>query len=142
MVHGWRNHYARKFLLERCETAQSERDAVRNFFSVHAMYLIFCAHRAHIELLAAQSPSSQSPSSHSLSSFASSFTSGVATGPMPHQINTAQFLHVLLTAPNHAMQLNKLKTAIGGTRALYACVAKKLVRIDRGEAEQIVLFDV
>jgi len=40
------------------------------------------------------------------------------------------------------MQLNKLKTAIGGTRALYACVAKKLVRIDRGEAEQIVLFDV
>lgn len=97
---------------------------------------------AHIELLAAQSPLSQSPSSHSLSSFASGFTSGVATGPTPHQINTAQFLHVLLTAPNHAMQLNKLKTAIGGTKALYACVAKKLVRIDRGEAEQIVLFDV
>lgn len=97
---------------------------------------------ARIELLAAQSPSPQSPSSHSLSSFTSSSSSGVATGPTPHQINTAQFLHVLLTAPNHAMQLNKLKTAIGGTRALYACVAKKLVRIDRGEAEQIVLFDV
>ena len=58
---------------------------------------------------------------------------------MPHQINTTQLLHALLTAPNHAMQL---KAAIGGTRALYVCVAKKLVWIDRGGGEQIVLFDV
>ncbi|KAL4074271.1 hypothetical protein J3A83DRAFT_4358072 [Scleroderma citrinum] len=101
---------------------------------------------AHIQLLATQSPSPQSPTTSSHSSFltstSASATSGVVTGPTPHQINTAQLLHALLTAPNHAMQLNKLKEAIGGTRALYACVAKKLVRIDRGGGEQIVLFDL
>ena len=28
-----------------------------------------------------------------------------------------------------------------GTRALYGCVAKKLVKIDRGGGEQVVKFD-
>jgi hypothetical protein len=28
------------------------------------------------------------------------------------------------------------------TRALYACVAKKLIKIERGRGEQIVKFDV
>ena len=69
----------------------------------------------------------------------SSITSAIA-GPTHHQVNTAQLLHALLTAPNHTMPLNQLKAAIGGTRALYACVAKKLIRIDRGSEEQIVLF--
>ncbi|KAH0827606.1 hypothetical protein J3R83DRAFT_4331 [Lanmaoa asiatica] len=85
-----------------------------------------------IESLASRSPSPSSP----MSSIASA-TAGLTT----HQVNTAQLLYALLTAPNHAMPLNQLKAAIGGTRALYACVAKKLIRIDRGGGEQIVLFD-
>ncbi|KAH7888457.1 hypothetical protein F5I97DRAFT_1924997 [Phlebopus sp. FC_14] len=92
---------------------------------------------AHIQSLATQSPSPVSPSSSSISSLSPS-----NAGPTPHQVNTAQLLHALLTAPNHAMPLNKLKAVIGGTRALYACVAKKLIRIDRGGGEQVVLFDV
>ncbi|KAG8213795.1 hypothetical protein J3R82DRAFT_10507 [Butyriboletus roseoflavus] len=90
---------------------------------------------AIVESLATQSPSPASPTS-SISSI--SFASA---GPTPHQVNTAQLLHALLTAPNQAMPLNQLKVAIGGTRALYACVAKKLIRIDRGGGEQIVLFN-
>ncbi|KAI6038478.1 hypothetical protein EDC04DRAFT_3090761 [Pisolithus marmoratus] len=93
---------------------------------------------AHIQSMAAQTPTPQSPASSSVSSS----TSGTGSGPTPHQINTAQLLHTLLTSPNFAMQLNKLKVAIGGTRALYACVAKKLIRIDRSSGEQVVLFDV
>ena len=88
-----------------------------------------------IESLATRSPSPNSPTS-SISSIASA-----SAGPTHHQVNTAQLLHALLTAPSHAMPLNQLKTAIGGTRALYACVAKKLIRIDRGGGEQVVLFD-
>ncbi|KIJ19009.1 hypothetical protein PAXINDRAFT_175077 [Paxillus involutus ATCC 200175] len=91
---------------------------------------------ALIQSLATQSPSSVSPTSSTISSLAP-----VSAGPTPHQVNTAQLLHTLLTAPKHAMPLNQLKAAIGGTRALYACVAKKLIRIDRGGGEQVVLFD-
>ncbi|KAF8135588.1 hypothetical protein EV363DRAFT_1159092 [Boletus edulis] len=90
---------------------------------------------ALIESLATRSPSPSSPAS-SISSIASA-----SAGPTHHQVNTAQLLHALLTSPNHAMPLNQLKAAIGGTRALYACVAKKLIRIDRGGGEQIVMFD-
>ncbi|KAF9222661.1 hypothetical protein BS17DRAFT_175601, partial [Gyrodon lividus] len=91
---------------------------------------------ALIQSLAIQSPSSASPGSSSIFSL-----TPASAGPTPHQVNTAQLLHVLLTTPHHAMPLNQLKVAIGGTRALYACVAKKLIRIDRGGGEQIVLFD-
>ncbi|KAI6098970.1 hypothetical protein EDD16DRAFT_1718238 [Pisolithus croceorrhizus] len=97
---------------------------------------------AHIQSLAVQSPTPQSPTSSSVSSSTSALSSGPRSGPTAHQINTAQLLHALLTAPNFAMQLNKLKVAIGGTRALYACVAKKLIRIDRSSGEQVVLFDI
>lgn len=95
---------------------------------------MFTFSSALIESLATQSPSPYSP--------ASSISVASATaGATPHQVNTAQLLHALLTAPNHAMPLHQLKAAIGGTRALYACVAKKLIRIDRGGGEQTVLFD-
>ncbi|KAG9316464.1 hypothetical protein JVU11DRAFT_2499 [Chiua virens] len=91
-----------------------------------------------IESLArSPSPNSPTPSISSMTSCTSATTS-----PTPHQVNTAQLLRVLLTAPNHAIPLNQLKVAIGSTRALYACVAKKLIRIDRGSGEQVVLFDV
>lgn len=97
---------------------------------------------AHIQSLAVQSPTQQSPTSFSVSSSSSALSSSPRSGPTTHQISTAQLLHTLLTAPNFAMQLNKLKVAIGGTRALYACVAKKLIRIDRSSGEQVVLFDI
>ncbi|KIO04432.1 hypothetical protein M404DRAFT_547693 [Pisolithus tinctorius Marx 270] len=97
---------------------------------------------AHIQVLAVQSPTPQSPTSSSVSSLTSISSSGTGGGPTPHQINTAQLLYTLLTAPGFAMQLNKLKAAIGGTRVLYACVAKKLIRIDRSSGEQVVHFDV
>ncbi|KAI6032821.1 hypothetical protein F5J12DRAFT_887699 [Pisolithus orientalis] len=97
---------------------------------------------AHIQVLAVQSPTPQSPTSSSVSSLTSILSSGTGGGPTPHQINTAQLLYTLLTAPGFAMQLNKLKAAIGGTRVLYACVAKKLIRIDRSSGEQVVHFDV
>jgi len=93
------------------------------------------------------------------------------TGGTPHQIMTALVLLTLFTAPNHSIPLTALKgrltskaaipspgpgagreakqsaAALGasasqvGTRALYGCVAKKLVKIDRGGGEQIVKFD-
>lgn len=97
---------------------------------------------AHIQVLAVQPPTPQSPTSSSVSSLTSILSSGTGGGPTPHQINTAQLLYTLLTAPGFAMQLNKLKAAIGGTRVLYACVAKKLIRIDRSSGEQVVHFDV
>jgi hypothetical protein len=53
-------------------------------------------------------------------------------------------LALLAAAPtNYAVPLAKLKAEAldGSTRALYACVAKKLVKIDRGGGEQIVRFD-
>lgn len=50
------------------------------------------------------------------------------------------------------MSLNKLKdtlanknggiTAQAVTRPIYSCVAKKLLRIDRGGGEQVVRFDL
>jgi hypothetical protein len=47
------------------------------------------------------------------------------------------------------MSLNKLKEALaegggsaGGTRTMYACVAKKLIKIERGGGEQVVKFDI
>lgn len=99
------------------------------------LHVMFIFSSALVESLATRSPSPNSPTS-SISS-----TSSASADPTPHQVNTAQLLHALLTAPNHAMPLNQLKVVIGGTRALYACVAKKLIRIDRGGGEQIVLFN-
>jgi hypothetical protein len=59
-------------------------------------------------------------------------------------------LALLTTPPRYAISLNRLKlvlaekggTGSGGTRVLYSCVAKKLLKIDRGGGEQIVSFDV
>lgn len=87
-----------------------------------------------------------------------------ATAPqVPGQPSTQQILtaHLLLTLlaspPKYSMPLNKLKETLskvkgadasnifGGqvtTRALYGCVAKKLVKIERGGGEQVVKFDI
>ena len=70
---------------------------------------------------------------------------------------TAQLIIALLEAtPQHALPLAKVKeilssrdekgaAVIGSSatiRVLYASVAKRLVRIDRGGGEQIVRFDI
>ena len=77
--------------------------------------------------------------------------------PTSQQVLTAQLLIALLEAtPQYALPLARVKeilsakgdrgvASIGGvasTRVLYGCVAKRLVRIDRGGGEQIVRFDV
>jgi hypothetical protein len=90
----------------------------------------------------------------------SSLTAPAPTAPTPQQILTAHLLLALLaTAPQFSMPLNKVKEALatkastsggagvvlGGqntTRPLYACVAKRLIKIERGGGEQIVKFDV
>jgi len=67
---------------------------------------------------------------------------------------TAHLLLALLdAAPQFALPLAKIKEQLGaresvGTmarasnRVLYGCVAKRLIRIDRGKGEQTVRFDV
>lgn len=77
-----------------------------------------------------------------------------------HQILTAHLLLTLLSSmPDHSMPMAKLKEALaskglGGSpgvgmaaqgpesRVLYGCVAKRLVKIDRGGREMIVRFVV
>lgn len=67
---------------------------------------------------------------------------------------TARMLLALLRAgPGHAVALDALKGAIAGahgvavagtgvTKVVYGCVAKRLVRIERGGGEQVVKFNV
>jgi hypothetical protein len=99
-----------------------------------------------------QSPRPESPVASSISS-----TSVKSNPPTFQQILTAHLLMMLLSAPPHySMSLNKVKDNLaakakeGGasgvgqsmTRALYGCVAKRLVKIDRGGGEQVVKFDI
>jgi hypothetical protein len=65
-------------------------------------------------------------------------------------------LALLSSPPDFSLPLNKIKEALGSksgpvypgpmaglpTRVLYGCVAKKLVKIERGGGEQVVRFDV
>jgi hypothetical protein len=100
-----------------------------------------------------QDPVPASPTASSLSSA----TVVGSQSPTSQQILTAHLLIALLEAtPQYALPLARVKeilstkgdrgvAAIGGgssIRILYGCVAKRLVRIDRGGGEQIVRFDV
>lgn len=108
---------------------------------------------AHLRTLAAQDPLPSSPTASSLSSITASATQS----PTSQQVLTAQLIIALLEAtPQYALPLAKVKeilsardekgaAVIGSSatiRVLYASVAKRLVRIDRGGGEQIVRFDV
>ena len=108
---------------------------------------------AHLHTLAAQDPLPTSPTASSLSSITASATQS----PTSQQVLTSQLLIALLEAtPQHALPLAKIKEILSArgekgaavigsgasTRVLYGCVAKRLVRIDRGGGEQIVRFDV
>jgi hypothetical protein len=101
---------------------------------------------AHLESISSQTPSPTSPSGSSFSSLAPSAAPGQ---PTSQQIATCQLLFTLLIQPGFSMSLNRLKEALaergggaGSTRTLYACVAKKLIKIERGGGEQVVKFDV
>jgi hypothetical protein len=103
-----------------------------------------------LRTLASKTSALSSPTGTSLSSF--------STVPTPHdeptvqQIQTAQLLLALLVAqPSCTLPMNRLKDIMTGnagttgaphTRALYACVAKRLVKIERGKGGQSVRFDV
>ncbi|KAG5646305.1 hypothetical protein DXG03_003902 [Asterophora parasitica] len=109
---------------------------------------------AHLQMLSALSPSPTSPSASSVSSL----SAGVPAPPTPQQILTAHLILGLLgTSPQFSLPLNKAKdllaakasagggagaVAQGTTRILYGCVAKRLVKIERGGGEQVVKFDV
>lgn len=125
---------------------------------------------ALLENIASKSPPQSSPSTHSLSSFSLNPSDPPsASQPNTQQILTAHLLHTLLTTtPTYSMPLNKAKEAlsakglgapppppgtslvvlgiVGGqaveTRALYGCVAKRLLKIDRSGREQVLRFDV
>ncbi|PIL34091.1 hypothetical protein GSI_03802 [Ganoderma sinense ZZ0214-1] len=113
----------------------------------------------YLRELSARSPTPSSPSASSFSSF--SAPSGPSTAPTAQQVLTAHMLLSLLGAPSQALTLRALKEAltekassvgastgaglIGGsavTKPLYGCVAKRLLKIERGAGEQLVKFDL
>lgn len=65
---------------------------------------------------------------------------------------------LLESAPSYSMALGKLKEVVAakaaeigpgagigataGTKPIYGCVAKRLLKIDRGRGEQVVRFDM
>ena len=114
-------------------------------------YLVFPS--AHLHALAAQDPLPTSPTASSLSSI----TATTSQSPTSQQVLTAHLLVALLEAtPQYALPLAKVKEILSAKgergiavigsgasiRVLYGCVAKRLVKIDRGGGEQIVRFDV
>lgn len=128
------------------------------------------SHSALLETMASKSPPHSSPSNNSLSSFSlAPADPPSATQPNAQQILTALLLHTLLVvSPTNSMPLSEAKkvlsakglgppppapgtssivlSIIGGqaieTRALYGCIAKRLLKIDRTGREQILKFDV
>lgn len=126
--------------------------SVTNFFFLLLILNSDLRKSAHLQQLAMQSPRPESPVASSISS-----TSIEGNPPTFQQILTAHLLMMLLSAsPHYSMSLNKVKNNLatkakeGGasgagqstTRVLYGCVAKRLVKIDRGGGEQIVKFDI
>ncbi|PBK91336.1 hypothetical protein ARMGADRAFT_1013788 [Armillaria gallica] len=109
---------------------------------------------AHLQSVSALVPTPSSPSQSSLLS-----ADTEPPQPTPHQILTAHLLVTLLSCPpKFSMPLNKVKESLtakastggsavliagqGTTRVIYGCVAKRLIKIDRGGGEQVVKFDV
>ena len=103
-----------------------------------------------LRTLASKTPAPSSPTGSSLSSF--STAQATDGGPTAQQIQIAQLLLALLMAqPSYTLPMNRLKDIMTGnagatgaphTRALYACVAKRLMKIERGKGEQSVRFDI
>lgn len=112
-------------------------------------------HSALLQQLSASSPICDSPTTASSISTMSSANSS----PTFQQILTAHLLLSLLkSSPPYTMSLHHAKELLaakaklagdtadtvgqGVTRVLYGCVAKRLIKIDRGGGEQTVKFDL
>ncbi|KAI8969584.1 hypothetical protein BD414DRAFT_503102 [Trametes punicea] len=118
---------------------------------------------AYLQELSAHAPAPASPSASSFSSLPGAVPSGPGAAPTAQQVLTAHMLLVLLGAPGYALTLRALKetlaekaSAIGAgggagagllggsavTKPVYGCVAKRLLKIERGAGEQVVKFDL
>ncbi|ESK92943.1 hypothetical protein Moror_9016 [Moniliophthora roreri MCA 2997] len=105
---------------------------------------------AHLQTISSLTPTPASPST-TISS-----ASGGNVPPSPQQILIATLLLALLTSPQLSLPLNKVKELLfekastsgsaalvsSHSRVLYGCVAKRLLKIERGGGEQIVKFDI
>jgi len=113
---------------------------------------------AHLQMLSTLTPSPGSPTASSISSFSHTAAPPSASAKTTaQQVLTAHMLLALLSSPpSYALPLGRLKetlaskskeigiSAIGGsgvTRPVYGCVAKRLLKIERGGGEQLVKFD-
>ncbi|KAI0633628.1 hypothetical protein C8Q77DRAFT_1217966 [Trametes polyzona] len=115
---------------------------------------------AYLQELSSHSPTPASPSASSFSSLSGAAPSGPGAGPTAQQILTAHMLLALLGAPGYALTLRVLKETLGEkassigaagtgllggsavTKPVYGCVAKRLLKIERGGGEQVVKFDL
>jgi len=118
----------------------------------HVIFVVYtnkcCS--SFLRTLASKTPAPLSPTASSLSSFSTVPT--LRDEPTVQQVQTGQLLLALLMAqPSCTLPMNRLKdimtgnveaTGVPHTRSLYACVAKRLVRIDRGKGGQSVRFDI
>lgn len=113
-------------------------------------------HRRHLDSVSAAPPPAD------VSPTASAYARNRAAQASAQQALTAKMLLVLLRAPGHAVALDTLKGALAGvegaaaaaaggtgagagsgvTKVVYGCVAKRLVKIERGGGEQVVKFNV
>ncbi|KAI9068409.1 hypothetical protein FKP32DRAFT_1672323 [Trametes sanguinea] len=118
---------------------------------------------AYLQELSSHIPTPASPSASSFSSLSGTAPSGPGAAPTAQQILTAHMLLVLLGAPGYALTLRALKETLAGkaaaigagggagagllggsavTKPVYGCVAKRLLKIERGAGEQVVKFDI
>ncbi|OSD01261.1 hypothetical protein PYCCODRAFT_1412789 [Trametes coccinea BRFM310] len=118
---------------------------------------------AYLQELSSHTPTPASPSASSFSSLSGTAPSGPGAAPTAQQVLTAHMLLVLLGAPGYALTLRALKETLAGkaaaigagggagagllggsavTKPVYGCVAKRLLKIERGAGEQVVKFDL
>ncbi|TFK75302.1 hypothetical protein BDN72DRAFT_509829 [Pluteus cervinus] len=104
----------------------------------------------HLQSVSALPPPPNSPSAPSLSSVASTLQSE----PTFQQVLTAHLLLALLSSDSYSLPMNDVKglltskaIAAGAAasqspiRVLFACVGKRILKIERGGGEQMVKFD-
>ena len=127
-------------------------------FVMYTTIALMSSTRSYLRELSSHTPTPSSPSTSSFSSLAA--PSSANTSPTAQQVLTAHMLLALLGAPSHSLTLRALKESLsakavsvgtdtsaallGGsavTKPLYGCVAKRLLKIERGAGEQIVKFD-
>ncbi|KAI0644633.1 hypothetical protein C8Q79DRAFT_913138 [Trametes meyenii] len=118
---------------------------------------------AYLQELSNHAPTPTSPSASSFSSLSGTAPGGPNSAPTAQQVLTAHMLLMLLGASGYALTLRALKEALAGkaasigagggasagllggsavTKPVYGCVAKRLLKIERGAGEQVVKFDL